>query len=114
MQGAVLGVKLRHLDDWNAARRRHAANFRESLTDTGLRLLQEMAYTRSVYHVFPLFTAQRDELRDHLKARDVCTGIHYPIPVHLQLGYSNSRLQSGRLAAHRASLRRGAVAADVP
>lgn len=87
MQGAVLGVKLSHLDDWNAARRQHAANYREALTDTGLRLLEEMPYTRSVYHIFPVFTQQRDNLVEHLKAGGVSTGIHYPIPVHLQSGY---------------------------
>ncbi|MCM3903484.1 MAG: DegT/DnrJ/EryC1/StrS family aminotransferase [Pyrinomonadaceae bacterium] len=87
MQGAVLGVKLRHLDDWNAARRRHAANYRELLADTGLRLLDEMPSNRSVHHIFPVFTPQRDNLVEHLKTRGVATGIHYPIPVHQQSGY---------------------------
>jgi dTDP-4-amino-4,6-dideoxygalactose transaminase len=87
MQGAVLGVKLRHLDDWNAARRRHAATYRAALADTGLRLLEEMPYSRSVYHIFPVFTSQRDNLVEHLKAHGVSTAIHYPIPVHLQSGY---------------------------
>jgi dTDP-4-amino-4,6-dideoxygalactose transaminase len=87
MQGAVLGVKLRHLDDWNAARRQHAANYLGLLADTGLRLLEEMPYTHSVYHIFPVFTPQRDKLVGHLKERGVSTGIHYPIPVHLQSGY---------------------------
>lgn len=89
LQGAVLGVKLRHLDDWNAARRKHAANYRELLADTGLRLIEEGPNTRSVYHIFPVFTPQRDNLVDHLKARGVSTGIHYPIPVHLQTGYGD-------------------------
>jgi dTDP-4-amino-4,6-dideoxygalactose transaminase len=87
IQGAVLGVKLRHLDEWNAARRRHAANYRESLADAGLRMLEEMPYNQSVYHIFPVFTPQRDKLAKHLKAMGVATGIHYPIPVHLQSGY---------------------------
>jgi len=87
MQGAVLGVKLRHLEDWNGARRRHAATYRAALADTGLRLLKEMPYSRSVYHIFPVFTSQRDNLVEHLKAHGVSTAIHYPIPVHLQSGY---------------------------
>jgi dTDP-4-amino-4,6-dideoxygalactose transaminase len=87
MQGAVLGVKLRHLDDWNTSRRRHAAHYRELLADTGLRLLEEMPYAHSVNHIFPVFTPQRDQLAGHLKAHGVSTGIHYPIPVHLQTGY---------------------------
>lgn len=87
MQGAVLGVKLRHLDDWNAARRRHATDYRESLADTGLRMLDETPYNRSVHHIFPVFTPQRDGLVAHLKGQGISTGIHYPIPVHLQPGY---------------------------
>lgn len=87
MQGAVLKVKLRHLDDWNTARRQHAAQYRDLLADTGLRLLEETPYARSVYHIFPVFTPQRDQLMEHLKAQGIATGIHYPIPVHLQSGY---------------------------
>jgi dTDP-4-amino-4,6-dideoxygalactose transaminase len=95
IQGAVLGVKLKYLDDWNAARRRHAASYRESLADTGLRLLEELPYNLSVYHIFPLFTPQRDSLVEHLKARGVSTGIHYPIPVHLQSGYRDLGYKAG-------------------
>ncbi len=95
MQGAVLGVKLRHLDDWNTARRRHASNYIESLADIGLRLLEEMPYARSVYHIFPIFTPQRDQLVEHLKAQGVSTGIHYKIPVHLQPGYRDLGYQVG-------------------
>ena len=59
------------------------------MADSGLRLLEEMPYNRSVYHIFPVFTRQRDELVEHLKLRGIATGIHYPIPVHLQSGYSD-------------------------
>ncbi len=87
MQGAVLGVKLRHLDDWNASRRKHATHYLGLLADTRLRLLEEMPFTRSVYHIFPVFTPQRENLAEYLKERKISTGIHYPIPVHLQAGY---------------------------
>jgi dTDP-4-amino-4,6-dideoxygalactose transaminase len=97
MQGAVLGVKLRHLDDWNIARREHAANYRGSLADTGLRLLEETPYTRPVYHIFPIFTPQRDNLVDNLQAHSISTGIHYPIPVHLQAGYHDLGYKVGDL-----------------
>src|SRR5258705_255265 len=60
IQGAVLGVKLKHLDDWTSARRRHAKTYSEQLADSGLRLLDEPAACKSVYHIFPLFTAARD------------------------------------------------------
>jgi dTDP-4-amino-4,6-dideoxygalactose transaminase len=97
IQGAVLGVKLKHLDDWNAGRRRHAAAYSRELADTALRLLEEPAGGKSVYHVFPLFTERRDELRAHLNAAGVSTGVHYPIPVHLQRGYRNLGYNAGDL-----------------
>ena len=121
IQGAVLGVKLKHLDDWNAARRRHAAVYRRELlsepgavatgslidrsgadrsaaarrqadgspADLSVRLLDVPADCTPVYHIFPLFTERRDELRDHLQANGISSGIHYPIPVHCQRGFSN-------------------------
>jgi len=97
LQGAVLGVKLRHLDDWNAARRKHAAVYRRELADAGLRLLNEHSDYNPVHHIFPLFTSQRDELREHLHSKGIGTGLHYPIPVHLQPGYRHLEYQEGDL-----------------
>jgi dTDP-4-amino-4,6-dideoxygalactose transaminase len=97
IQGAVLGVKLKHLDDWNTARRTHAATYRRELANTGLRLLEESPGGRSVYHIFPLFTERRDELRAHLDSAGVSTGVHYPIPVHLQRGYRGLGYNAGDL-----------------
>ena len=97
IQGAVLGVKLKHLDDWNAARRKHAETYRRELADTGLRLLEETPGGRSVYHIFPLFTDRRDELRAHLESAGVSTGVHYPIPVHMQSGYRHLGYNAGDL-----------------
>jgi dTDP-4-amino-4,6-dideoxygalactose transaminase len=97
MQGAVLGVKLKHLDDWNAARRKHASVYRRELSGTGLRMLDESADFNSVHHIFPLFTPQRDELRQHLLAAGISTGLHYPIPVHLQPGYRHLGYNEGDL-----------------
>jgi dTDP-4-amino-4,6-dideoxygalactose transaminase len=97
MQGAVLGVKLRHLEDWTNARRRHAKVYESELADSGVRLLAEPTDSRSVYHVFPLFTDQRNQLREHLHAKGISTGIHYPIPVHMQTGFSNLGYSEGDL-----------------
>ena len=97
IQGAVLGVKLKHLDEWNTARRRHADVYRRELADVGLRLLAELPGCTSAYHIFPLFTDQRDELREHLHAAGVSTGVHYPIPVHLQPGYRGLGYKEGDL-----------------
>ncbi|MEP6817916.1 MAG: DegT/DnrJ/EryC1/StrS family aminotransferase [bacterium] len=97
IQGAVLGVKLKHLDDWTTARRQHAKAYSEALADSGVRLLAEPAACKSVYHIFPLFTAQRDELREHLETNGISSGIHYPIPVHMQRGFSNLGYKEGDL-----------------
>jgi UDP-2-acetamido-2-deoxy-ribo-hexuluronate aminotransferase len=67
------------------------------LADSGLRLLEEPVACKSVYHIFPLFTAQRDELRKHLRANGISSGIHYPIPVHMQRGFSNLGFSEGDL-----------------
>jgi dTDP-4-amino-4,6-dideoxygalactose transaminase len=87
LQGAVLGVKLKHLEDWNEARRRHAAVYRRELANTGIRLLKQRDGYQSVHHVFPLFSDQRDTLRQQLAEAGISTGLHYPIPAHLQPAY---------------------------
>lgn len=97
IQGAVLDVKLKHLDDWNTARRTHAATYRRELAGTGLRFLEEPLGGTSVHHIFPLFTERRDELRAHLESAGVSTGVHYPIPVHLQHGFRDLGYGAGDL-----------------
>jgi dTDP-4-amino-4,6-dideoxygalactose transaminase len=62
-----------------------------------VRLLHVSDDYTPVYHIFPLFTAQRDELREHLKAHGISSGIHYPIPVHFQRGFSNLGYGEGDL-----------------
>ena len=87
IQGAVLGVKLKHLDDWNRRRQKHAEVYRGGLAESGLRLLEELPDTKSVHHIFPLFTEQRDDLRAYLQNAGISSGLHYPTPVHLQPAY---------------------------
>ena len=93
IQGAVLRVKLRHLEDWTAARRQHASAYRESLSDSGVHLLEPLG--SSAWHIFPVFTQRRDALIGHLKTCGIGSGIHYPIPVHLQRGYANLGYKQG-------------------
>jgi dTDP-4-amino-4,6-dideoxygalactose transaminase len=88
MQGAVLSVKLRYLDKWNELRRAHAAHYGELLRESGLVLPRETAYARHVYHLYVVQTDARDYLQQKLSGKGVQTGIHYPIPVHLQPAYS--------------------------
>ena len=97
IQGAVLQVKLKHLDAWTNARRELAKIYSAELADSGVRLLAEPAQYKAVYHVFPLFSRERDELREHLHANGISTGVHYPIPVHMQRGFSNLGFSEGDL-----------------
>lgn len=97
IQGAVLRVKLRHLDDWNRARREHALKYRGLLAGTCVRLLEEKACGKPVHHIFPVFTAERDRLQQHLTTRGITTGIHYPIAVHMQRAFADAGYTAGSL-----------------
>lgn len=88
IQAAVLGVKLRHLDEDNDARRAIAAQYMEGLTNPLIGLPLEMPRQCNVWHQFPVFCERRDELQRHLTACGVQTLIHYPIPPHKQQCYS--------------------------
>jgi dTDP-4-amino-4,6-dideoxygalactose transaminase len=94
-QGAVLGVKLNYLSEWTEKRRAHAAAYRNLLAGIGdIILPQEMPYAKHVYHLFVIQTTHRDALQKYLTERGIGTGLHYPIPLHLQncfqhLGYKN-------------------------
>ena len=92
IQGAILRVKLRHLEEWTKARRNHAAMYNELFSESSLIIPKEMPYARHVYHLYVIRAQQRDALREVLNNKGIQTGIHYPIPVHLQkahvdLGY---------------------------
>jgi len=89
IQGAVLSVKLKHLDGWNALRRAHAARYNELLASAGLVLPREMAYAHHVYHLYVVQSDERDRLRKALEEAEVKTGIHYPVPVHLQPAFAS-------------------------
>lgn len=106
IQGAVLNVKLRHLDRWNELRRLHAARYTELLQESGLCLPREMPYARHVYHLYVVQADARDALQQTLSESGVQTGIHYPIPIHLQpayasLGYSRGAFPEAERQADR-------------
>ena len=89
IQAAFLRVKLRHLENWNAARRAAAREYDSLLDASGLGALRpvEAAWSRSVFHLYVVRTRDRDGLGRHLKANGIDTGLHYPVPVHLQKCY---------------------------
>jgi dTDP-4-amino-4,6-dideoxygalactose transaminase len=87
LQGAILRVKLRHLDAWTDQRRSRAAEYNRFLEHADVVRPMEMPYARHVYHIYAVRTRDRAELQRTLQAHGVQTGIHYPIPVHLQEAY---------------------------
>jgi dTDP-4-amino-4,6-dideoxygalactose transaminase len=88
IQAAVLLVKLAHLDEANEARVRIADRYDELLSGIGdLRLPLRVPERPSVWHQYVVRTAQRDDLRDHLREQGIGAGIHYPIPLHLQAAW---------------------------
>ncbi len=95
VQGAVLRVKLRHLEEWTEARRSHARVYGKALSDCGLQLPLENPANRHVYHVYPVLTPNRKELMEALAASGIQTGIHYPFPVHLLPAYSDLNYAQG-------------------
>ncbi len=91
IEGAVLGVKLGHLDGWNDARRQHAALYGELLKDSpGVTLPVEPAHSKGNYHLFVIQVDNRDQLLAYLKERGIHGGIHYPIPLHEQKVYAGT------------------------
>jgi dTDP-3-amino-3,4,6-trideoxy-alpha-D-glucose transaminase len=96
LQAAFLSVKLRHLPMWNEARVRNAEAYADDLAGVGdLVLPQRAEESTHVYHLFIVETDHRDELRDHLAAARIQTGIHYPTPIHLQEAYVDLGLGRG-------------------
>lgn len=88
MQGAILNVKLKYLDEWTALRRKNASLYHKLLKDLpGIVLPTEMQGVKHVYHLFVVRVAARQDLMEFLESKGVYTGIHYPVPCHLQNAY---------------------------
>lgn len=104
IQGAILRVKLRHLERWTHARRELAARYDEVLPRGDLRLPARLANSDPVHHLYAVRTPHRDALRQALEARHIGTGIHYPTPVHLlpawaDLGFARGAFPNSEAAA---------------
>lgn len=96
IQGAVLGVKLPHLPTWTEARRSHAQAYSAALVGSGnLVVPHEHPRARHVYHLYVIQTMHRDELQKFLAAREIATGLHYPVPLHLQPAYASLGYRQG-------------------
>jgi dTDP-4-amino-4,6-dideoxygalactose transaminase len=95
IQGAILDVKLKHLDDWTEARRKIARRYDELLEGTGVTPLRPWGDVRHVYHLYVVRVPDREALLPVLRERGVGAGVHYPIPLHLQPAYRRLGLGEG-------------------
>jgi dTDP-4-amino-4,6-dideoxygalactose transaminase len=103
MQAALLRIKLRRLDTWNAERRRAAGRYNDLLLSAsgplpaGIVVPYEADWSRAVYHLYVIRAGRRDALAEHLKTKGIATGLHYPVPVHLQKCYEAWGYRPGSL-----------------
>jgi dTDP-4-amino-4,6-dideoxygalactose transaminase len=112
IQAGWLSVKLRHLAKWNAARRELAHRYHELFADAkdSMVIPREAAWTKGVYHLYVVRVSDREALQAHLAEVGIGTGIHYPIPLHLQKAYQHLKYKKGdfpvteRVAAEIVSL----------
>jgi dTDP-4-amino-4,6-dideoxygalactose transaminase len=89
LQGAILRVKLRHLEEWTCRRARHAGLYSEILEGSRVGTPRVMAGVRHVWHCYTVRVSVRDRVQQELLARGIQTGVHYPIPIHLQPAYTD-------------------------
>ncbi|MBU1136567.1 MAG: DegT/DnrJ/EryC1/StrS family aminotransferase [Nanoarchaeota archaeon] len=96
IQGAVLGVKLKYLEEWNEKRRKNAQLYNELLKDLNEIIIpHEAEYSKHIYHLYVIKAKNRDKLQEFLKQKGVSSGLHYPVPIHLQEAYSDLNYNKG-------------------
>lgn len=97
IQAAVLRVKLRYLDEWNEKRRSHADFYRESLSQSEFQPQTVNQNAEPVWHLFVVRAQEREALQQRLKDEGIATGIHYPVPLHVQPAYQGRQIPLGSL-----------------
>ena len=97
IQAGILRIKLRHLTAWNERRRECASRYQELLGPAaeGIRLPFEPSWSKAVFHLYVVQVQNREELQKHLGEAGIGTGIHYPIPLHLQNAYKDLGYREG-------------------
>ena len=97
IQAGILSVKLRHLAEWNERRREAAARYRQLFTAAGAAELPpyQPDWAKPVYHLYVVRVPDRDGLMRHLSEAGIGTGIHYPVPLHLQQAYEGLDYRTG-------------------
>jgi dTDP-4-amino-4,6-dideoxygalactose transaminase len=105
-QGAVLAIKLKYLDDWNAARVACARTYTELLKDSSYKVPADFPDSECVWHCYVIEAPERDRVRSALQDVGVQTAVHYPVPVHLQKAYAHLDYRSGDLPVTEALCKR--------
>jgi len=96
LQAAILRIKLPHLQEWNEKRRKAAEIYNQLLKEVGgIKTPSEHKWSRGVYHLYVVRVKERDELQRHLNEMKIGTGLHYPIPLHLQKAYGHLGYSQG-------------------
>ena len=95
MQAAVLKVKLPHLNDWNASRRRAAATYNDLLRDLPMVTPWTAPYAEHIFHLYVVRVHNREALMEYLKSKGIASGLHYPIPIHVQPAYTELGYKAG-------------------
>lgn len=95
IQAAILNVKIKEIDNWNAKRREIAAVYNEALQNSELVTPVTRDYVEPVYHMYVLQSENREEVLEKLKEAGVATGVYYPVPLHLQKCYKNLGYKEG-------------------
>jgi dTDP-4-amino-4,6-dideoxygalactose transaminase len=106
MQAAVLRVKLPHLDAWNDSRRKIASLYGELLAGSRAALPHSSPDVEHVWHLYVVQVEDRQRVQDELAAQGIGTGIHYPVPIHLQEAYSDRGYEPGAFPATEAAAKR--------
>lgn len=95
LQGAVLRIKLNHLPDWTERRKELAKRYDHLLQGLPVRRPSEAPERGHVWHLYVILHSERDRIRNELAAADIQTGLHYPMPLHLQPAYSHLGHRTG-------------------
>ncbi len=110
VEGAVLGIKLKYLDSWNAHRKEIAEMYFKGITNSKITFQKQPDFSDSIYHLFVITTPERDNFINYLNSNNIFPGLHYPVPCHLQKAFSNLGYKKGNfpnaeyLAEHCVSL----------
>jgi dTDP-4-amino-4,6-dideoxygalactose transaminase len=95
LQGAVLNVKLKYLEEWNVRRKEIASQYQQGISNKKVQCQHQPDWADSVYHLFVITVDDREQMMLHLKSKGINPGIHNPIPCHLQKAYSHLEHSKG-------------------